>query len=151
MTTLSDIRSCFEFVGRGRLHIDVSGMIDLPMDDAPSLCRDFIYEVLEKNRGKIRRALAFIRQARESVSDIEDLTYVLYVEAVLLTLRSDYRQAVTRQARCAEICRLTGDKRLESDALLHLASLYLKLGQPAIAKVYEKEAALVLPRNRRRP
>ena len=68
---------------------------------------------------------------------------MLYVEGVLLSLEGDYQQAIVRQARCAEICKLTGDKRLESDALLHLSNVYLKLGEPAIAKVYEKEAALV--------
>ncbi|MGD0231225.1 MAG: hypothetical protein ABSC19_12850 [Syntrophorhabdales bacterium] len=150
MKQLSDIRSCFEFVGRDKLHIDVSGMAELPLGSTSSWCRAFLYAILELNRGKLKRALSFIRQARDRVADIEELPYVLYVEAVLLSLLSDHERAVVRQSRCAEICRLTGDKRLESDALLHLSSLYLKLGEPAIAKAYEREAALIMPRNPRR-
>ena len=124
-------------------------MIELPMDRANPSCRAFLYAVLEMTRGKVDRAMGFIQQAREQAADIEELTYVLYVEGVLLTRAGDYQQAVARQTRCAEVCKLTGDKRLESDALLYLSNVYLKLGEPAIAKVYEKEAALVMPRSRR--
>ena len=149
MECFSDIRACYEFVGRERLSLDVGRMVELPMDRANPSCRAFLYAILEMNRGKVKRALDFIQQAREHVADIEELTYVLYVEGVLLSLRGDYQQAIARQTRCAEVCRLTGDKRLESDALLHLSHIYLKLGEPAIAKVYEKEAALAMPRRRR--
>ncbi len=149
MECLSDIRACYEFVGRERLSLDVARMIDLPIDRATPSCRSFLYAVLEMNRGKAKRALDFIRQARENVADIEELTYVLYVEGVLLTQRADCQQAIARQTRCAEVCRLTGDKRLEADALLQLSQIYLKLGEPAIAKVYEKEAALTMPRRSR--
>ncbi len=149
MECLYDIRACYEFVGREQLSLDVSRMVEMPMDQANPSCRAFLYAVLEMNRGKVQRGLDFIQQAREHAADIEELTYVLYVEGVLLTLAGDYQQAITRQTRCTEVCRLTGDKRLESDALLHLSNIYLKLGEPAIAKVYEKEAALVMPRSRR--
>ncbi len=149
MECLSDIRACYEFVGREQLSIDISRMAELPMDHANPSCRAFLYAILEMGRGKAKRALRFIQQAREHAADIEELTYVLYVEGVLLSLEGNYQQAIVRQARCAEICKLTGDQRLESDALLHLSKVYLKLGEPAIAKVYEKEAALVLPRSRR--
>ena len=123
-------------------------MVELPMDQANPSCRAFLYAILEMTRGKVKRALGFIQQAREHAADIEELTYVLYVEGVLLSREGDYQQAIARQTRCAEVCRLTGDKLLESDALLRLSSVYLKLGEPAIAKVYEKEAALVMPRRR---
>lgn len=146
MERIWDIRACYEFVGRERLSLDVARMIELPMDRATSSCRAFLYAILEMNREKVERSLDFIRQAREHVADIEELTYVLYVEGVLLSLRGDHQQAIVRQTRCAEVCRLTGDKHLESDALLHLSHIYLKLGEPAIAKVYEKEAALATPR-----
>jgi tetratricopeptide (TPR) repeat protein len=149
MECLSDIRACYEFVGRERLSIDVGRIVELPMDQANPSCRAFLYAILEMTRGKVKRALGFIRQAREHAADIEELTYVLYVEGVLLSLEGDYQQAIARQTRCAEVCRLTGDKRLESDALLYLSNIYLKLGEPAIAKVYEKEAALTMPRRRR--
>jgi tetratricopeptide (TPR) repeat protein len=149
MECLSDIRACYEFVGRERLSIDVRRIVELPMDQANPSCRAFLYAILEMTRGKVKRAMGFIQQAKEHASDIEELTYVLYVEGVLLSLEGDYQQAIARHTRCAEVCKLTGDKRLESDALLYLSNVYLKLGEPAIAKVYEKEAALIMPRRRR--
>jgi tetratricopeptide (TPR) repeat protein len=149
MESLSDIRACFEFVGRERLSLDIGRMVDLPMDQASSSCRAFLYAVLEMNRRKLDRSLDFIRQAREQASDVDELTYVFYVEGVLLCLIGDYEQAIARQTRCAEICRLTGNGDLESDALLYLSHIYLKLGEPAIAKVFEKEAALAMPKRRR--
>ena len=90
MECLSDIRACYDFVGRERLSLDVGRMADLPMDRATPSCRAFLYAILEMNRGKPERSLDFIQQAREHVSDIEELTYVLYVEGVLLSFRGDH-------------------------------------------------------------
>ena len=150
MAFLSDIRSCFDSVGREKLSIDSARMAQLPLDSVSSSCRAFLYAVLELNRGKLKRAIRFINQAREQADDIEELSYVLHVEGVLLSLRGDYRQAVAKHVRCAEICRLTGDRHLGCEALLRLSGLYIKLGEPAMAEVYEKEAALIMPRDRGR-
>jgi len=147
---LSDIRSCFEFVGREKLTLDAARIAGLPLDQASSSCRAFLYAVLELNRGKLKRAMGFIKQAREQADAIDELAYVLHVEAVLLSLMGDWRRAIARQLRCVQICKLTGNKHLGCDALLHLSSLYLKLGEPAVAEVYEKEAALMMPRDGRR-
>ena len=150
MAFLSDIRSCFDSVGREKLAIDSARMAQLPLDSVSSACRAFLYAVLELNRGKLKRAIRFISQAREQAEDIEELSYVLHVEGVLLSMRGEYRQAVAKHVRCAEICKLTGDKLLGCEALLRLSGLHLKLGEPAMAQVYEKEAALIMPRDRGR-
>ncbi len=150
MAFLSDIRSCFEYVGREKLAIDSARMGQLPLDSVSSSCRAFLYAVLELNRGKLKRAINFMSRAREQADDIEDLSYVLYVEGVLLSMCGDYKQAVKKQVRCAEICKLTGDRQLGCDTLLRLSTLHIKLGEPAMAQVYEKEAALIMPRDRGR-
>ncbi len=145
---LSDIRSCYQFVGRAQLKIDMSTFTQLPLHELPPLCRQFLYAVLQLNRGKAEHALGFIRQAKESAVKAEELAYALYVEGLLLLLVGESSEAIDRYKTCAEMCRQTGDKTLHFDALLLLSSVYLTMGEPALARVYEQQAALILPRKR---
>lgn len=143
---LSSIHSCYEFVGRAQLRIDTAKFTELPLSELPPLCRQFLYAVLQLNRGKAEHALAFIRQAKESVVKAEELTYVLYVEGLLLLITGETYQAIERYKTCAEMCKLTDDKKLLFDALLLLSSIYATLGEPALSKVYEQQAALIMPK-----
>jgi len=145
---LSDIRSCYEFVGRARLRIDMSTFSQLPLHELPPLSRQFLYAVLQMNRGKAGHALGFIRQAKKSAAKMEELAYALYVEGLLLLLLGESGEAIGRYKACAEMCRQTGDKALHFDALLLLSSIYMTMGEPALARVYEQQAALILPRKR---
>lgn len=118
----------------------------LPLSDLPPLSRQFLYAVLQLNRGKAEHGLAFIRQAKKSVAKAEDLTYVLYVEGLLLLITGETYTAIERYKTCAEMCKLTDDKKLLFDALLLLSSIYATMGEPALAKVYEQQAALIMPK-----
>jgi tetratricopeptide (TPR) repeat protein len=150
MTTkpLSDIHSCYEFVGRAQLKIDMETFCGLPLHELPPLSRQFLYAVLELNRGKAAHALGFIRQAKESAVKPKELAHALYVEGLLLLLTGEADKAIERYKTCVEMCRVTGDKALHFDALLLLSSIYMTIGEPALARVYEQQAALILPRKR---
>lgn len=144
----SDIRSCYELVGRAQMKIDTAAFVELPLHEMTPLCRQFLYGVLQINRGKAAHAQGFIRQAKENAGTPEELAYVLYAEGLILLILGDSDKAIGRYKMCVEICRQTGDKALHFDALLLLSSVYATLGEPALARVYEQQAALILPRKR---
>ncbi len=148
MTTnhLSSIRSCYEFVGRARLKIDMATFSRLPLQELPSSCRAFLYAVLQLNRGKTTHALSFLRKAKEKTLRAEDLTYVLFIEGLLLLTSGEPGQAIALYKTCAEACKGSGDKGLRFDALLLLSSIYVALGEPEMARPFELEAALIMPR-----
>ncbi len=100
---LSNIRSCYEFVGRAQLRIDMSTFSQLPLHELPPLSREFLYAVLQLNRGKVGHALGFIRQAKESAAKAEELVYALYVEGLLLLLLGESGEAIDRYKTCAEM------------------------------------------------
>jgi len=116
------------------------------LHDLPVLSRQFLYAVLQLNRGKEEHALGFIRQAKESALKIEELAYVVYVEGLLLLLLGRPDAAIGRYKSCTEMCRRTGDRELHFDALLLLSSIYVTMGEPVQARAYEQQAALMLPR-----
>jgi tetratricopeptide (TPR) repeat protein len=144
---LSNIRSCYEFVGRAQLKIDMAAFARLPLQEMTPIARQFLYAVLQLNRGKAAHALAFIRQAKESATKPHELAYVLYAEGLLLLILGESDEAIGLYKTCIEICGQIGEKGLHFDALLLLSSVYTTMGEPAIARVYEQQAALILPRN----
>ena len=143
---LSSIRSCYEFVGRARLRMDMATFSRLPLQDLPSPCRAFLYAVLELNRGRTTHALAFLRKAKEENSKAGEVAYVLFIEGMVLLTSGDPGKAIALYKTCAESCKGSGDRSLRFDALLLLSSIYMALGEPEMAKPYEKEAALIMPR-----
>ena len=143
---LSDIRSCYEFVGRARLELDMAAFSRLPLHRVPSPCRAFLYAVLQLNRGRNDHALSFVRKAEEEITDSGELAYAVFVEGMALLTSGRQVQAIALYKKCAEWCKSSGDKGLRFDALLLLCSIYMALGQPEMAKPYEKEAALIMPR-----
>lgn len=145
---LSNIRSCYEFVGRAQLKIDMATFARLPLHELAPLARQFLYAVLQLNRGKAAHALAFIRQAKENATRPWELAYVLYTEGLLLLILGESDEAISLYKACIEICGQIGEKGLHFDALLLLSSVYMTMGEPAIAKAYERQAALILPRKR---
>ncbi len=145
---LSDILSCYKFVGRAQLRIDMATFAGLPLHELPVMSRLFLYAVLQLNRGKEEHALAFIRQAKERALTTKDLAYVVYVEGLLLLLLGEPDESIGCYKTCTEMCSQTGDKLLHFDALLLLSSIYSTLGDPDKAKIYERQAALMMPRTR---
>ncbi len=118
----------------------------LPLHTLPSPCRAFLYAVLQLNRGKTGHAMSFLRKAEEEIIKVEELAYVLFLEGMVLLMSGKQGQAIALYKKCAESCKGSGDKSLRFDALLLLCSIYVALGQPEMAKPYEKEAALMMPR-----
>jgi tetratricopeptide (TPR) repeat protein len=143
---LSTIRSCYEFVGRARLHLDMAAFTGLPLHALPSPCRAFLYAVLELNRGKNDHALSFARKAEEEIIEVKELAYALFVEGMALLTSGRQEQAISVYKMCEDLCKSSGDKGLRFDALLLLCSIYMALGEPEMARPYEKEAALIMPR-----
>src|SRR5208282_539894 len=128
---LSDIRSCYQFVGRAQLRIDMATFAPLPLHRLPILSRLFLYAVLQLNRGKEEHALAFIRQAKERALTTRNLAYVVLVEGLLLLLLGEPDEAIDCYKTCTDMCRRTGDRPLHFDALLLLSSIYTTMGEPA--------------------
>ena len=124
----------------------MTAFLDIPVSDLPALCRSFLYAVLQMNRGRYEHALSFVRQAKETACSPEELAYVLFVEGFLFVVTGANDLAILRYKACAQTCEISGVKKLQADALLLLSSIYLTMGEPAMARVYEKEAAFVLPR-----
>jgi tetratricopeptide (TPR) repeat protein len=122
--------------------------VELPLHELTPLARQFLYAVLQLNRGKAAHALAFIRQAKENASKPHQLAYVMYVEGLLLLILGESDEAIGLYKTCIEICRQIGEKGLHFDALLLMSSVYMTMGEPALARVYEQQAAMILPRNR---
>ncbi|MGD0656863.1 MAG: hypothetical protein ABSD38_02235 [Syntrophorhabdales bacterium] len=143
---LSTIRSCYEFVGRARLELDMAAFSRLPLHALPPQCRAFLYAVLQLNRGRAGHALSFVRKAEEEIVEVEELAYALFLEGMALLTSGKQGQAIALYKKCAESCKSSGDKGLRFDALLLLCSIYVALGLPEMAKPYEKEAALLMPR-----
>jgi tetratricopeptide (TPR) repeat protein len=143
---LSTIRSCYEFVGRARLELDMTAFSRLPLHTLPPQCRAFLYAVLQLNRGKAGHALSFVRKAEEEIIGVEELAYVLFLEGMALLTSGKQAEAIALYKKCADSCKSSGDKGLRFDALLLLCSIYVALGLPEMAKPYEKEAALIMPR-----
>jgi tetratricopeptide (TPR) repeat protein len=148
MTTnhLSSIRSCYEFVGRARLKIDMATFSRLPLHELPSPCRAFLYAVLQLNRGKTAHAMSFLRKAKEKTRRAEELAYVLFMEGLVLLTTGEPGQAIALYKTCAEACKGSGDKGLRFDALVLLSAIYVALGEPETARPFELEAALIMPR-----
>jgi tetratricopeptide (TPR) repeat protein len=143
---LSTIRSCYEFVGRARLELDMTAFSRLPLHTLPPQCRAFLYAVLQLNRGKSGHALSFVHKAEEKIIGVEELAYVLFLEGMALLTSGKQGEAIALYKKCADSCKSSGDKGLRFDALLLLCSIYVALGLPEMAKPYEKEAALIMPR-----
>ncbi len=118
----------------------------LPLHELPSPCRAFLYAVLQLNRGRNAHALSFVRKAEEEIVEVRELAYVLFLEGMVLLTSGKEGQAIALYKKCAESCKISGDKGLRFDALLLLCSIYVALGLPEMAKPYEKEAALLMPR-----
>jgi tetratricopeptide (TPR) repeat protein len=143
---LSSIRSCYEFVGRARLKIDMATFSRLPLQELPSPCRAFLYAVLQLNRGKTTHAMSFLRKAKEKTVRADELAYVLFMEGLLLLTSGEAGEAIALYKTCAEACKGSGDKGLRFDALVLLSAIYVTLGEPEMARPYELEAALIMPR-----
>jgi len=118
----------------------------LPLHALPSPCRAFLYAALQLNRGRNDHALSFARKAKEEIVEVEELAYVLFVEGMALLTSGRQEEAIAVYKTCEDLCRSSGDKGLRFDALLLLCSIYMALGEPEMARPYEKEAALIMPR-----
>ena len=129
-----------------KMKIDASVFCQYSLEALPPAGRSLMYAVLALNRGRLAQALSFIRLGRENVFNSEELAYLLYIEGILQFVGGNHSQAIECHKRCADLCWDSGDRELRCDVLLYLATIYLSIGEPAVAKVYEKEAALIMPR-----
>ena len=102
---LSDIRSCYELVGRAQLKIDTAAFAQLPLHEISPLCRQFLYAVLQLNRGKANHALGFIKQAKKRAAKPDELAHVLYTEGLILLVLGETDAAIGRYKICIEMCR----------------------------------------------
>jgi hypothetical protein len=143
---LKDIRSCYEATKQMKLKMTASTFCRFSVASLPPAGKAYMYSVLALNKGRLEQALSFIRLGRENIHSAEELAYLLYLEGILQFVGGNHSQAIECHKRCADLCWDSGDQELRCDVLLYLATIYLSLGEPAVAKVYEKEAALLMPR-----
>jgi hypothetical protein len=69
-------------------------------------------------------------------ANVEDLSYVLHIEALMFHYSGDMDEAISRAHRCLDLSSRIGNRLLEADVLLHMGKMYETLGHRDLGAEY---------------